>query len=241
MKIERLFARLVILTLAVSFSVTLPRELRGQTPIEVTAGGGLFLPTGDVFRSVIRVSPDFQAEEFVLVSKTGHEAALSIGARLTSWLSPRLAVEAAVFFSESRVTITQEIEDFYPPPPRNGSQASVLAATARGRLRIGPTDSPISFTVAGGGGLLSRGGDAYDFLEGTTDFTVVLGTGLSVRVAPNVALRVDLEDYMSWPTVQLPTFVRQDPVPGTTEFQDGRFQNDFVISQGITIFFGGRN
>ena len=58
-------------------------------------------------------------------------------------------------------------------------------------------------------------------------------------VAPNVALRVDLEDFMSWPTVKLPVFVREDPLPGTTELRDGRLQNDFVISQAVSILIGG--
>ena len=66
--------------------------------------------------------------------------------------------------------------------------------TIRDTWRSANGSSPVSLQLLGGLGALSRGGDAYAELDGTTDLSFVAGGGIRVRLSESVALRLDLED-----------------------------------------------
>ena len=82
--------------------------------------------------------------------------------------------------------------------------------------------------LAGGLGYLTRGGDAWEDIDGTGDIGGNLALGLLFPLGETLDLRIELEDYISSAGFDTGTFET-----------DSEFQNDFLLSAGIHIPFGG--
>ncbi len=206
--------------------------------LELTPTVGLFVPARDLMElaTTLRMAP---ADTFV--GRWKHRPAAAVGARLTYWLSDRFGVEASVLYTES------QIERISVPLPQSIAieSATLLAASSRALVRAGVTPV-MSLHLMGGVGLVSRRGPAYTSLEGTTELGLSAGAGLVLRLAPHMAFRLDLEDYMSSPNLRL----RSSPTPAQGDVptidlglieasKKIWFQHYLVIMPAVSIRLGG--
>jgi len=192
--------------------------------------GGLYGPAG-----IVGEVPQEAPLRMVDVSWR-HETAAILGARLTMWLSERLGAEASIAYSPSN--LKRKVAGTVDDAPVFGSteyETKVLAAAGRGVLRFGSAQDAVRFQVLGGLGVVSRAGDVYESVEGATGLALVIGGGFRVRLAPNVLIRVDVEDYLS--KVEL---IVKEPlsetllvVPGTS--LGSHFRSDFLFVQSLVL------
>lgn len=173
-----------------------------------------------------------------------HAPALSFGARLRVWLNAHFGLEAALAHTQSRVQAHEVASPSVFLQSEQSVGAQVTAYTVRAAWRSGPALSPVSFQLTAGLGALSRGGDAYARLEKTTDLAVVAGTGIRLRVSDLVALRRDLEDYVSTAELRRRAVIHNpgsqgNPTGPPTLVEivdlDGGMQHDLIFSPSIVI------
>jgi hypothetical protein len=151
-----------------------------------------------------------------------------VGARLTFWFSNTVGFEAAgsYVFSSPAVFLPTDAG------PATLDLAGTLI-TGTGRLVFRP--SRTNLYLVAGGGIVSRGGDAWESDESETlDFAGVLGIGARANVTPKFAINVLVEG----------TFYSLDP-DGSPEdpsfdFFTSSLQSDITVSIGIPIGFGRR-
>jgi hypothetical protein len=229
-------------TLVVAVTLLGPLGLgpaRAAAQIEFSPTVGIFLPAVELMELGTTVGP---APTDTSVSRWSHRTAAAVGARLTFWLSGRAAVEASLVYSESGL----ELVSVPMGERRSTSDATLLAGTVRGLLRFGVSEGT-SLHLMAGLGLLSRGGHGYVRFERTTELALLAGAGLVIRLAPHIAVRLDLEDYMSSPGLR----IRSEPAasgPGGVPTVDLtvreahkeiRFQHYLVIAPAVSIRLGG--
>jgi hypothetical protein len=207
--------------------------------IELSTGVGMLVPTGGLFEAAIAQGV-LPADTTLLT--LSHRTAASVGARLTFWLSGRAAVEATVLYSESALQLPAPVGLENRLTRTLG--ATLLSGTARGLVRF-PASDATSLHLMAGLGFLSRGGDAYANVEDTTDLAFLAGAGLVMRLAPHIAFRLDLEDYMASPNVRFsvgPERRRQgNPVRARPKmlYVETRFQHYLVITPAVSIRLSG--
>ena len=88
--------------------------------------------------------------------------------------------------------------------------------------------APINIYAAGGAGLVSRGGEAYEGVTGLTDLTGNVAFGALFRIGSSYRIRLEIEDYLYQTQMTFPS----------GESSGSRFQNDFVFSFGLSIPLG---
>jgi hypothetical protein len=208
-------------TLAALTFVAFPDTSMAQGKLELTPFAGVYLPTSDV----LEVRDVFTAGDRLTAK---HKTAVIFGGRLAVWVTERVAVEGSFGYSPSKVEAT------YTDPGVDSSSekvdATVIVASGRVLLALGPQGRSTSWHVTIGGGVTARGGDAWKGGSGTTVIGGVVGFGGRFRVSPALAIHVDVEDNL------LSARIRDDS-SGTQS--DAKFQNDLVISAGLSIPFGG--
>jgi len=192
--------------------------------VELSMYSGLYFPTS-------RVGADWRGEwgGVDCIVQWRHENAAALGARLTVWLTDLVGVQGAAVYSPSNLkrrrlgscatALLGRVEEV---------DASVISVTARTILRFGAPSRRVGFHVLGGLGFVSRVGEAYDDVEGSTDPAIVLGAGLRVKVGPGVFFRFDAEDYLSEASLKI---VR----PGTAAPLGSHVQHDLVFSQALVL------
>lgn len=113
----------------------------------------------------------------------------------------------------------------------------VMLASARALFTVAsladgdPTDQMNwDLTLGAGGGLVHRGGSAWDNKTGATAPAAVLSAGVRTRVAGAVMFRIGMEDFISWAQFDkgLPTQMR----PGV--------HHDLTTTLGVILRVGGR-
>lgn len=196
-----------------------PNTAAGQ--IEFGTYGGIFAPTGDIAEWTV-VGP-FLPD--TATRRLHHRTSLTVGGRLTVWLSRWVGIEAGLAYAPTSLELAATSTRF-PGEHKRLYDAVLLAATGRALLRF-PLPSDIATAhVTGGLGVLNHAGDGYDELDGTTDVVTVIGTGLRVVVSERLAIRLDIEDYLSSPDLSLPE--------GDAEVQN-KFQHDLVVSSSLAV------
>jgi hypothetical protein len=242
-----------------ALSTVCPPRVSAQ--IELSTSVGMVVPA----RTLVEARVAGSTDTTVLV--WSHRPAASVGARLMFWLSGRLALEAALFYSESKLerpnplfnpdagVAPERLLELRDSLFRFGAQitsresrseilhATLLSGTARARVRLRLSDASFLHLMAGLG-FLSRGGDAYIDIAETSDLAFVAGAGLAMDIAPHIALRVDLEDYMTSPSVRFPhplLMVRDDRTGRRMGVltERGRFQHYLVIAPAVSIRLTG--
>ncbi len=172
---------------------------------------------------------------------------LAVGARATLWVNPRFAVEANVVYSQAGVETEQTVLAGKVLPPSSGAfdaSARTWMGGIKGLFRLG-VGTNVDLLFGGGLGLIKRGGEAYEETLETplkmwgpgksTKAGGLLDLGLSVRLKPNLALRIDLEDFIH----------STESIPEGTPSQfavlrgDGTspLQHDLVLSTGLSVRF----
>jgi hypothetical protein len=137
------------------------------------------------------------------------------GARISFWGSDHLGFEATGGYAPADIS-GETIND---------TSTDLLLANAKLMISISPVSSGFGFYVGGGGALLARGSDPFDDDESNTDLGGVIGAGLRIgNEDGRVGLRIDVEDYLY----------------NGSFGDDDDFQNDLVLSLGVSIALGGK-
>lgn len=170
-----------------------PCSLAAQTRVAISAFGGVYLPTSDLYDGVV------PTQDSPISLKYGQATGWTAGGRLALWPTSRIGIEAEAAYVASNVegdilaTVNGNLV------PRSGT---VDASTFMGSLNvlyalIRPPLEPLSIYLSGGVGFVSRGGEFFEDLQDASDIAGVAGLGLKYGVGKGVWIRVDLKDYIS--------------------------------------------
>ncbi|KPK56636.1 MAG: hypothetical protein AMS21_12600 [Gemmatimonas sp. SG8_38_2] len=203
-----------------------PSPLAAQTTVGLSAFGGVYLPTSDLFDGVVPIDT-FGPSSLKFKQKTGW----TLGARVAVWPSARIGIEAEAAY------VSSDVEgDFIVAA---GGQLRPTSGTESGNLFLGslnlvyalikPPLEPLAITVSGGVGLVSRGGDAWNNFEDTSDIAGVLGLGLKYGIARALWLRFDLRDYIS-------SFDEKNLSRVAIQGGGSKLQNDLLVVVGVEWF-----
>jgi hypothetical protein len=148
----------------------------------------------------------------------------AVGGRLTFWLGSSFGIEGAGSFALSG---TRFVADNDTGGDAGFSLGGTLI-TGSGRLLYRPARTNLHLLI--GGGVVSRGGDTWDFTNITskTDIGGVVGFGVKAAVTPKFSLNVGVESFL----------YSADP-DGDGAAYDTEFQADIYVTIGIPISFGG--
>lgn len=206
--------------------------------IELATFAGFFTPTAGAteWTSVTertRLPGVTLPEEITFTISTRHNTSVTVGARLTAWLSRRVGVEAGLACAPSSVELAiTRCEDFFTCSEdyevSETLDAMLLAATARALVRFPLPSDVATLHVTGGLGVLNRSGDGYDGYNGTSELVSVFGFGMNVRISESLAIRLDLEDYVSSPSLSYGDYRIED-----------HFQHNLVISSSLGVSLSG--
>ena len=193
---------MVFVALAGAWSTAAAAQLM-LTPIV-----GAYVPTGNVYEQSGTIGTARQGTSF------------AFGGRLMFSASGRLGIEVGATYAPSKVEIVTT------------ETVSRSAHLWLGQLRLvyvlNSEWAPINIYVAGGAGVVSRGGDAYEGVTGLTDLTGNLALGALFRVGSAYRIRLEVEDYLYRTEMTFPS----------GETSGSRFQNDFVFTFGLSIPLG---
>jgi opacity protein-like surface antigen len=201
-----------------------------QVMIEINPFGGLYLPTTDVieFDSVIL---DLPSEEMATAKQ---KTAAAFGGRITIWLQQAFAIEGgfAYALSDGDVELNgQDLCDTSFDGDAIVCDANVWFGSLKGLYRFAPqAGANWAIHLGAGPAVISRGGDAFEDADGKTDIGGVLNVGASFDLTPQVAIRLDAEDYLY-------SAKFEDSESGV-ELGDSKFQNDLLFTGGIAIRLG---
>jgi hypothetical protein len=150
-------------------------------------------------------------------------AAPAFGARLAFWLGSSFGIEGAGSFAFSGTRFVSS---------NAGAVGASLSGTLiTGTARILYRPPRTNFHMLVGGGIVSRGGDTWDFafIEKKTNIGGVVGFGVRAAITPKLALNVNVESMI----------YQTNPDGDGTEY-DGKMQADIYVAIGVPISFGGR-
>lgn len=143
-------------------------------------------------------------------------SAVAFGGRLAIWISPTIGVEAAATFNQSK------------PQLLSGDSVSFTfkgnVLLASGRMLYRPARTNLNLII--GGGIVKRGGDAWQGGEKLTAPAIVAGLGVRAAVTPSFALAVNVEG-------NLYSFDFDGSGPNGK-----KMQADIVVSIGVPITLG---
>jgi len=218
---------------AAMLALVAPGAAQGR--VEITSFAGMYVPTARVI-DISAFCPGGPCGEVVK-----HESAPVFGARVTAWVRPRLALDLSFSYSGSGVKrngLLAEIPD--GSPPISGSQsvdttgkASVRTGSVRLLVSLMPRTSRTALYVTGGLALVGHGGEAYSSVAGNTGWGPVVGAGGRFQLAPGLALRAELDDYVyqfSGTEATAPYYL--GAVPGS---YSSPLQNDLILSLGLSV------
>ena len=193
---------MVFVALAGAWSTAAAAQLM-LTPIV-----GAYVPTGNVYEQPGTIGTARQGTSF------------AFGGRLMFSASGRLGIEVGATYAPSKVEIVTI--------PTVSRSAHLWLGQLRLVYVLNSEWAPINIYVAGGAGVVSRGGDAYEGVTGLTDLTGNLALGALFRVGSAYRIRLEVEDYLYQTEMTFPS----------GETSGSRFQNDFVFTFGLSIPLG---
>jgi hypothetical protein len=148
------------------------------------------------------------------------------GGRLMVALHDRIAIEMHAGYSPTIVAV-QDPEASISVVDYKG--AIVLSSIRLvGWLQPRPEQKHWAFHVTGGIGTLSRTGEAWKGIGGTSELALVAGGGLRLRVSDSLAFRFVIEDYLS----------RAHPRGAQLQVGRPRLHHDTVWTVGMLIPIG---
>jgi outer membrane protein W len=155
-----------------------------------------------------------------------HSNQTAYGARIAYWVTPRIALEGTLGFSQGDLIIvsTQVLK----------LRSTAMIADVRARFRLtNPLAKSSVFVTAGAGvvdhrNLLFDAGAEQDLIEIKNPIGAVVGMGATIPVTGDVMLRVDMEDH-----------IHKTEISGTgLGFESDRTQHDLLFSLGAVVPFG---
>jgi hypothetical protein len=147
--------------------------------------------------------------------KAKQVSAVSVGGRLTFWLSNTSGIEVAGSFQQSQPKLSS-------PQDTSSLTFKGRLVTATGRFLYRPPRTNLHLIV--GGGIVSRGGDAWTGIDRLTRPAGVVGAGVRAVVSPKFALNVSAE-----------ATVYSFDIDGSGTTNKSKLQSDVVVSIGIPI------
>ncbi|MGH7676212.1 MAG: outer membrane beta-barrel protein [Gemmatimonadales bacterium] len=188
-----------------------PAVVAAQAKLELT-------PFFTSYYPLTTLTDDFASSFFGPGVSLKQQSAAGLGARLTYWVSPTLAIEAA----GSHIWSTPRI--FSADTINLGSTLSGRIVTASVRALYRPART--NLFLMGGVGMVNRGGEIWEDIDQPTAFGGVLGFGVRASVTPKLALYVSAEAYL----------YSTDPDGSDfDDFPESKFQQDIVVSIGVPI------
>jgi len=151
-----------------------------------------------------------------------HENQPAFGATLLLRLSQSIGIEASFAYTASGTNITSDV-----PVDNQGFSGSIIFAGARGRFWVPRTN----FFGLAGVGIVSRGGEAWNF-PNTTELTSIAGVagfGVQAEVSPKVRvdLKIEVQVYAADPDGDGPQY-------------ESKTMPDVLATVGIPIRLMGR-
>ncbi|HWA16049.1 MAG TPA: outer membrane beta-barrel protein [Gemmatimonadales bacterium] len=136
------------------------------------------------------------------------------GLRLTFWGNSPLGLEFTGGYSPAKVEIAGGTIN-------EDKNTNVFVGSAKLMLGISPASSSLGLYLGAGPALIRRGEDVTQESESATDWGGVVGAGVRLPLGSSLGFRIDLEDYLY-----------------DGDFSgDDDFQNDLVISAGLSLRF----
>jgi len=170
---------------------------------------GAYVPTGNVYEEPGGIGTARQGTSF------------AFGGRLMYSASGRLGIEAGATYAPSKVEIVTSTETV-------SRSASLWLGHLRLVYVLNSEWAAINVYVAGGAGVVSRGGEAYEGVTGLTDLGGNMAFGALFRIGSSYRIRLEVEDYIYQTQMTFPS----------GETSGSRLQNDFVFTFGLSIPLG---
>ncbi len=226
--------KMLCMTALLALPAASPAMAQQQVMVDITGYGGLYLAVTDWdFSEEIAQAGGFTT------ATAGQAAAVLFGGRLTVWATDVFGVEGGFAFALSDVELeatapgegVQDICDEVIDGEVFPCDANVWLASLKALYRFMPQPGGIiAIHIGGGVAVIGRTGDAFEDTDGKTDIGGVLNIGATFDVTPQVAIRLDAEDYIY-------SAKFEDAETGEA-LGDSQFQNDLVITGGIVIKLG---
>src|SRR5690242_16129339 len=160
----------------------------------------------------------------------GLSTSAAYGARVTWWVSPRVALEASAVGAGTMLKLVGA--------GAIDSPGTLFQGDGRVRFRLNAPAAPNHFDLIGGVGLSDAQFDLTDFLDragikrkARTEW--VVGAGTTLDLWSNAALRIDLEDHL-----HAQNFEFDPALSGITPSDRG--QQDLTWTAGLVIPLGKR-
>lgn len=212
-----------------------------QVSAELSAFGGLYLPVTDVSEMEEAILDELGLLMGVELDKwTGkHKAGLALGGRVDLWFTEAFGIEGTFVYAFSSAETEISGSDAGVPFSESAdTSAYVWLASLKGLYRFRPQDG-FNIHIGGGLALISRGGNAYDYLsegfgtdiEGLTDIGAVVNVGATFDVAKKLAIRFDVEDYI-YPA-------KPDLEGADVDVFKSKLQLDLMLTGGLVVRLGG--
>lgn len=180
--------------LAIALGMLAPTS--GAAQIDLGFNLGFYAPIGSMVERGSKSMPiDFFQQRL--------QATPTLAANVTMWKGKRLGFSGVIGFSPSDVAQT----DSTGTHDHNTSvvMASVRVIYAFTAMEMEPPpklqtrwkESPWSFYVGGGFGVVSRSGGVWNYSSGLTSPAILLNMGVRTPLGANTVLRFDVDDYLS--------------------------------------------
>ncbi len=202
-----------------------PASAQQQIMVDIGGFGGLFLPVTDILElDPALIAPFTEAQ-------AKHKPAVMFGGNVTVWVTDVFGIEGGFAYALSDGEITADGQDVCDDPDLGPCDANVYMGSVKGLYRFLPQPGGIIAIHLGAGvALIGRGGDVWEGVDGKTDIGGVVNVGATFDVAPQVAIRLDVQDY-----VYSAKF--SDSETGT-DLGDSKFQNDLAFTGGVVVKLG---
>ena len=206
-----------------------------QGRVEVTPFAGVYVPAAHVI-DISAFCPGGPCGEVLK-----QEIAPLFGARVTAWVHERLALDLSFTYSRTGVTrhgLLAEISPSVmvgPTATDISGTANIRTGSARVLIGLTPRSERASFYVAAGLAFVAHGGEAYSRVIGNTGWGPVIGAVGRWQLAPPLALRVEVADYVykfSGTAVTSPPAYSLGVVAGD---YSSSLQHDLVLSLGLSV------
>lgn len=213
-----------LLSVAGLFVLLVVTPLQAQGPeFGVGVFGGLYLPVSDLIEEDI-----FELGEGATL---GHATAAAFGGRVTLWLTEVFGVEGSFAYALSDAELEVDGDDVCEFAGEGFCDANAWLGSVKGLYRFMPQpDANWGLHFGAGVGIIGHGGDFWEEVDGTTDIGGVLNAGVTVNVTPQIAIRIDVEDYL---------YSAKFEDPDSDAETDSKFQNDLLILGGLQFNLGG--
>src|SRR5207249_11103456 len=151
-----------------------------------------------------------------------------VGGRLTVWRTRPFGVEATFGYAPSGVSMGCRVSDC--------NAGHVVTGSAKVVVRPIGADSPRSFRVGGGIGIIGLGGTAYDGVATAASVAGTVGAGVTVKLGRSRSVRLEAEEYWFRPHLRalIPTSGSDPQIPWKQ-----LFQNVLILSIGLMFFRTG--